>query len=254
MAFMTSSNILGFPQVNVQVTQADWKKFLGQDSSAPSVPLPFPGQIMEATDPLYGQSTFVLAFGLASLAVGDFVTIRNNYSVVRSAAGVRGRAAVSMSANTDPTALSWYCIEGLVPARVTAGTANLPLYNTATTGSAGTAVVAGDQITGAMSATAVSATIGTKVCNTVNGSNLITVPNLDGLYVGMALTGTGIPGSTTIAAIGFGGLMLGAQGPQALQVQLSANATATGNPTLTFAHPATFLTAMLAYPVASGLG
>ena len=46
--------------------------------------------------------------------------------------------------------------------------------------------------------------------------------------------------------------MLGAQGPQALQVRLSAAATATGNPTLTFAHIATFATAQLAHPVASG--
>lgn len=254
MAYATSSNILGRPQVNVQVTQADWKKFLGQDASAPNVPLPIPGQEMVAADPIFGSATFILAFGLAALAVGDFVTIRNNYSVVRSAAGVRGVAAVSMSANTDPTALSWYCVLGQVPARVTAGAANLPLYNTATTGSASTTVVATDQITGAMSATAVSATIGTKICNTVNGSPLVTVPNLDGLYVGMALTGTGIPGSTTIAAIGFGGLMLGAAGPQANQIQMSANATATGSPTVTFAHPATFLTALLARPVASGLG
>lgn len=254
MAYATSSNVLGIPPVNVQVTQADWKKFLGQDSSAPNVPLPYPGQEMTATDPIFGSATFILAFGLAALAVGELVTIRNNFSVVRGVATNRGVAAVSMTANTDPTALSWFCVVGQCPARVVAGTANLPLYLSATAGSPNTAVVATDQITGAFSVSAVSAVIGTKIVNTVNGSNLITVPNLDGLYVGMGITGTGIPGSTTIAAIGFGGTMLGAQGPASNQLQLSANCTATGGPTATFAHTANFLTAMLSRPVAAGLG
>ncbi len=254
MAYATSQNVLGIPPVNVQITQADWKKFLGQDSTAPNVPLPFPGQEMQATDPIFGSATFVLAFGLAGLQVGEMVVIRSNYAVVRGVATSRGVAAVSMTANTDPTALSWYCILGQCPARVTSGAINLPLYWTATAGSPSATVVATDQITSAFSATAVSATVTTKIINTVNGSNLVTVPNLDGVYIGQAITGTGIPGSTTVSAIGFGGTMLGAQGPTANQLQLSANCTATGSPTATFAHNATFLTALLARPAAAGLG
>lgn len=252
--YLSSTNILGQPAVPVQITQADWKKFLGQDSSAPSVALPYAGQHLVATDAIYGEATFVLAFGLAGLQVGEMVVLRSNYAVVRAVAGSRGVAAVSMSANTDPTALSWFCILGQVPARVTAGAINLPLYLTATAGSPSGTVVATDQISGAMSATAVSTTVGTKLIGTVNGSAIVQVPNTDGLYVGMAVTGTGIPGSTTIAAIGMGGNMLGTQGPQASTIQLSANATATGQVTGTFAHTATFLTAILARPVASGLG
>ncbi len=252
--YQTSSNVLGQVPTPVQITPADWRKFLGQDGQSTTPPLPYAGQKLFATDPIFGEAEFILAFGLAGLQVGEMVVIRSNYAVVRAVAGSRGVAAVSMCANTDPTALSWYCIRGQVPARVTAGAINLPLYNTATPGSPSGTVVATDQITGAMSATAVSATVTTKTGNTVNGSPLVQLPDVNGLYVGQAVTGTGIPGSTTIAAIGYGGLMLGQQGPMANQIQLSANATATGNPTLTFAHPATFLTALLAYPVASGLG
>lgn len=251
--FKSSTNILGQPPTLVQVTQADWKKFLGQDSTSPNVPLPYPGQHLVATDVVFGEAEFVLAYGVASLAIGDAVRIGDAYATTRTVAGTRGRIGISMSANTDPTALSWFCVRGLVPARVAAATAaNTPLNMTATAGSLDDAVVAGDGLSGATAATAQGATVTTKLIQTVNGSNLIVVPDLEGLYVGQAITGTGIPGSTTIAALGVGGLMLGVQGPQALQVQLSANATATGQVTGTFAHPATFITAMLNYPHANG--
>jgi hypothetical protein len=251
--FLSTSRILGRPQVPVQITQADWKKFLGQDSSAPSVVLPHPGMTLTAFDPIYGESEFVLAYGVASLAVGDAVRIGDGYATTRTVAGIRGRIGISMSANTDTAALSWFCVRGLVPANVAAATAaNTPLFVTATPGSLDDAVVAGDNVAGATAATAQGATIDTKTIGTTNGSNIITVADLDGLYVGMAITGTGIPGSTTISAIGMGGLMLGSQGPQARTVQLSANATATGSVTGTFAHPATKVTAMLSYPTCTG--
>ena len=256
MSYNNSSNILGQPSVPIQITIADWRKFLGYDTASFPVvpPMPTIGQFMYAADPIYGECIFMLGFGLAGLQVGELVAFRNNYSVVRAAAGVRGVSGIAMSANTDPTAMSWYCVQGAVPARVTSGAANLPLYNSATAGSPSTTVVLGDQHTGAMSLTAVSAVIGTKIVNTVNGSAIVGVPNLDGLYIGMGISGTGIPAAATIVAIGFGGLMLGAQGPQALQVQISANATATGGPVATFAHSATFLTAFMQFPTAAGLG
>lgn len=252
--FNITSQKLGSPQIVVQQTQADWKKFLGQDSSAPSVPLMHPGYTVEAWDSVYGLSQFMLAFGVASLAIGDAVVIRAGYATVRGVAAGRGVAAVSMCANTDTAALSWFCVRGQVPCKAATMAVNLPLYLTATAGSLSSTVVATDQVTGAMSVLAASGTVTTKTINTVNGSDLITVPDTGGLYVGMAITGTGIPASTTISAIGNGGQMLGVNSPQRNQVQLSAAATATGQVTGTFAHPATFGTVMLAWPVAAGLG
>jgi hypothetical protein len=69
----------------------------------------------------------------------------------------------------------------------------------------------------------------------------------------MGISGTGIPGGATIAAIGMGGNMLGSAGPQAYTIQLSAAATATGSITATFAHLVTFCTAMLSYPTIAGV-
>jgi hypothetical protein len=246
------TNILGQPQVPVQVTVADWLKFMGRDGQSGTPPLPQPGQRLIAQDDIYGPAEFVLAYGVASLAIGEAVRIGPNYAVTRAAAGLRGMVGVAMAANTDTAALSWYCVRGQVPIRSLTAAANAPLFWSATAGAVDDGVVAGDLIFGAFAQTAGGATVDTKVCATVNGSNLITVPDLDGLYVGMAVTGTGIPGGTTISAIGVGGLMLGVQGPRAREVQLSANATATGGPTLTFAHIATYCTARLVDPFASG--
>jgi hypothetical protein len=247
-----STNILGQPQAVVTVTLADWAKFLGRDSSGFTGPLPRPGQRLIAQDGIYGEAEFVLAYGVASLAIGEAVRIGADYAVTRAAAGLRGAVGVAMAANTSASELSWYCVRGQVPIRSLTAAANAPLFWSATAGAVDDGVVATDLIFGAFAQTAGGATVDTKSINTVNGSNLITVPDLEGLYVGMAITGTGIPGGTTIAAIGQGGVMLGAQSPRALQVQLSANATATGNVTGTFAHISTYCTARLMYPFASG--
>ena len=253
--FNSDNNELGVPPVVITLTTADWQKFLGRDSaSANVVSLPYPGQFITALDPVWGESAFILAFGVAGLQIGDAVMIGAAYATTRTVSATRGIVGISMSANTDLAALSWFAVRGQVPARLTAAAANLPAYLTATAGSLASTVVATQQTTGAMILTALAATIGTKLVGTVNASNLLAVPNIDGLYVGGGVTGTGIPAATTITAIGYGGLMLGYAGPPPGFVQLSANATATGQVTGTFIHGAAFATVNLAHPVASGLG
>ncbi len=72
---------------------------------------------------------------------------------------------------------------------------------------------------------------------TTNGSaNVTGLTDTSGLAVGMEVTGTGIAGGTTIAAI-----------PSATTITLSANATATGTPTLTFKAPANKLYDVFGY-------
>lgn len=254
--FIQTSTQLGRPQIPVTATSADWAKFLGRDSTS-NLPTMYPGMQVVARDGIFGYAVFMLAYGLASLAIGEAVVIRSDYSVVRGVAGSRGVVGVSMAANTSATELSWFCIEGAVPLKVTAGaSANSPLFWTATAGAPSITGVAGDQITGGFSATAVSATVTTKTVNTTTAGDAkqLQVPNLDGLYVGMLVTGTGIAASSEITAIGAGGLMLGAQGPQAGFVTLNNAMTAVGSVTGTFLHKSTFLTALLQRPVACGLG
>lgn len=250
--FIVTSNVLGKPQITVQQTVADWRKFLGWESGTP--PMMRPGQTVEAYDRIFGVATFVLAYGVASLQIGDAVAFKSGWTTVRTVAATRGLIGISMAANTDTTALSWFCIRGMVPGRAATMAVDAPLYATATAGSLSSTVVATNGVTGGASVLAASGTVTTKTIQTKNGSNLVYVPDLDGLYVGQAITGTGVPGSTTIAAIGEGGTMLGSSGPMAGFIQLSANCTADGSVTGTFAHPATFGTVSLNYPVMAGLG
>lgn len=253
--YVNNENVLGVPPVIVSLTTADWQKFLGRDTaSANLVPLPYPGQVVRAVDPLYGEAEFVLAYGVAGLQIGDAVLLGAAYATTRVVAGSKGLVGVSMSANTDPTALSWFCVRGQVPARMAAAAANAPLYTSGTTGSLANTVTATQGVTAAIGLTALGAAIGTKLVGTTNGSALVAVGNIDGLYIGAAISGTGIPGGATITAIGFGGVMLGAAMPPVGFIQISANCTATAQVTGTFAHGAAFALANLFYPAASNLG
>lgn len=248
-------HILGNPQTLVTATTADWQKFLGRDpASAGTIPMPYPGVVIEAVDPTYGAALFVLAFGVVGLQIGDAVMIGAGYATTRTVTGSRGQIAISMAANVDPTALSWFCIRGQVPARVLLAAANTNLYVGATAGSPTTAVVATQGITGLLSLTALAATITTKLVSTLNGSANVSVADMNGLYVGAGLSGTGIPGGATITALGLGGLMLGTNSPGNNVVTISANCTATGQVTGTFAHGAAFCLANAVLPVAANLG
>lgn len=60
-------------------------------------------------------------------------------------------------------------------------------------------------------------------CTTTNGSAQVTASSFAGVEVGDTVTGTGIPGSTTVTEVGSG------------TITISNNATASGTVTLTFA-------------------
>lgn len=250
--YRVTSNIIGVPQIVVQQTQAAWAAFLG--SSASSVPGMQPGMKVTAADRIFGEATFILAYGVASLQVGDAVTIGAGYATTRTVAASRGIVGISMCANTDTGALSWFCIQGQVPVRAATMAVNLPLYLTATPGALSSAVVATNQVTAAASVLAASGTVTTKQIQTVNGSTDIMVPDTDGLYIGQLVTGTGVGAAAAISAIGDGGVMLGLNGPKKNHITVTVASTATGSVTGTFAHPAGFGTANLAFPAASGLG
>lgn len=254
MTFKVTSHRLGVPQIVVSQTQAGFKQFLGRDSGSADVTF-LPGQTVSAYDRLYGESRFILAYGVGSNAIGAMCRINNDWSTTLCAAATRGRLGVSMSANTDTAALSWYCIEGHVPVVASTVAVNLPLYLVGAAGAVTSTVTATNQATGLMSVLAASGTVTTKTISTVNGSAIIEVPDFDGLYVGMAVTGTGVAASSTISEISEGGQWGGTQTATRVRtVRLNNNCTATGSVTGTFAHPAGFCTAAVVHPVAAGLG
>lgn len=255
MAFQCNADRLGYPQIDVNITLADWRKFLGNDSAGAGF-LPRPGDVITGWDPLFGVAEFMLGFGVASLARGDAVRLGLNFASTRTLAATRGLIGVAMSANTDPTALSWFAVRGQVPVNSTATAAvDAPLFTSATAGALTSASTAGSGLSGAAYTITVSAAVTTKTISTVSGSPVIRYNGDDGgLYVGQAVSGTGIPGGATIVEIGSPGTMLGRQATvRPGEIRLSANATATGTVTGTFSTTATQAIALLAYPSANGL-
>ena len=114
------------------------------------------GTIVHAHDPVYGEGEFIYLLGLASTAVGSWVTYNNDDgSTTLLAANAIGPVAVAMSANVA-SQYGWYQIQGKAIGKALTGYVdNALVYATATAGSIDDAVVAGDRVKNAKGASAV---------------------------------------------------------------------------------------------------
>lgn len=180
------------------------------------------GTAADFMDPYYGWQRLVYGKAAAAQEVGSLVYFDNNWTAtdLPNTANQGFPVAVAkaaMGANT----YGWYVVSGLAPwsatATVAAGTA-IGITGAGTVG----ANTAGKQILGARVAVAGTGTF-TRTASTTNGSARIAVTDTAGMFVGLAISGTGIPGSTTISALD----------PNGNFITASANATATGTITMT---------------------
>ena len=114
------------------------------------------GAIVVADDPVYGSGEFIYLKGVASTAVGSWVTFnRDDGSTALLAANAIGPVAIAMSACVA-NEYGWYQISGKAVGLVLAGFAdNANVYATATPGSVDDAVVAGDRVKSAKGASAI---------------------------------------------------------------------------------------------------
>lgn len=114
------------------------------------------GTIVRAVDPVYGAGEFIYLKGVASTAVGSWVTYNSDdFSTALLAANAIGPVAVSMSANVA-SQYGWYQIQGKAVGLVASGFVdNANVYATATAGTVDDAVVAGDRVKGAVGASAI---------------------------------------------------------------------------------------------------
>lgn len=114
------------------------------------------GTIVSANDPVYGGGEFIYLLGVASTAVGSFVTYNSDdFSTALLAANAIGPVAIAMSANVA-SQYGWYQIQGKAVGKVLASFAdNANVYATATAGSVDDAVVAGDRVKGCVGASAI---------------------------------------------------------------------------------------------------
>lgn len=114
------------------------------------------GMIVRAKDPTYGAGEFIYLKGVASTAVGSWVTYNSDdNSTALLAANAIGPVAVAMSANVA-SQYGWYQIAGKAIGKALTGFVdNANVYATATAGSIDDAVVAGDRVKNAKGASAV---------------------------------------------------------------------------------------------------
>lgn len=116
------------------------------------------GTRVRAVDPTYGEGEFIYLKGVASTAIGSWVTIHeDDFTTTLLAANDIGQVGVAMSANVA-SQYGWYQISGKAIGKALAGYAdNALVYATATAGSVDDAVVAGDRVKRAIGASALDA-------------------------------------------------------------------------------------------------
>ena len=114
------------------------------------------GDRFKCSDATYGPGEFIYLQGVASTAVGSWVTFnQDDGTTALLAANAIGPVAVAMSANVADQ-YGWYQIYGKAVAKALTGFAdNGNVYATATTGSVDDAIVAGDRVKNAKGASAV---------------------------------------------------------------------------------------------------
>lgn len=147
MAFTIADSYLGYPKI-ASTSTAPWT---GGGSAIPPL-----GTIVTAVDPTYGAGQFIFLKGVASTAVGSWVTFNDDdYTTTLLAANAIGPVAVAMSANVA-SQYGWYQIQGKAIGKALTGFVdNANVYATATAGSVDDAVVAGDRVKNAKGASAV---------------------------------------------------------------------------------------------------
>ena len=114
------------------------------------------GTIVTCKHATYGVGEFIYLQGVASTAVGSWVTYNaDDNTTALLAANAIGPVAVSMAANVAST-YGWYQISGKAVGKALTGYVdNALVYATSTAGSIDDAVVAGDRVKKAKGASAV---------------------------------------------------------------------------------------------------
>jgi hypothetical protein len=115
------------------------------------------GDRFKCSDDTYGPGEFIYLAGVASTAVGSWVTYnQDDHTTALLAANAIGPVAIAMSANTAATSYGWYQIYGKAVGLCLALFAdNANVYATATAGSVDDAIVAGDRVKNAKGASAI---------------------------------------------------------------------------------------------------
>jgi hypothetical protein len=182
------------------------------------------GQMYNANDPGFGFGEFVYGKAAAAMGVGRCVYLTDLFVAtdLPNTANT-GTPVLFSAANMAINTYGWFRRAGMGPVAVNATVAAGVAIGVAAAGLLGTNA-AGKQLLGArvLQSQLYAPTIAN--CQTQNGSKIIYGAGFPKVFVGLAVTGTGIPGSSTVTWVDPGGT----------SISLNNAATATGAATLTF--------------------
>jgi phosphatidylserine decarboxylase len=152
MAYSFTENRAGL----LQIANTDAGVTMPNGTSAIPTPPATLGMVCRAFDPTYGEGEFILLVGVANTVVGSLVTYNaTTYQTALSpnTANLAQPVAVAMSAN-GAGSFGWYQIGGLAVIKKTAVAVNaqVPVYQSATTGRIMPTAASGKQVLGARSA------------------------------------------------------------------------------------------------------
>lgn len=195
------------------------------------------GFILPFSDPYWGggEAIYLQMPTSTAMQVGTLLSYDVATSFVAAAAANTANMGKSIAilmnyvASNASAQYAWCLIAGSAPVYSSASVAANTAFAIAAAGQAG-ALGNGKQVLNARVTKAATTTVTKSNTQTQNGSNILRVTNTDGLFVGCPISGTGIPASTYIGALG----------PEGQRVYMTtsdlstaATATATGSITLT---------------------
>lgn len=188
------------------------------------------GLTLNAVDPFWGHGTFMYIESDAAILKGSLVAWDETYKgVLLPSAVTQGFPfGVAMAPMADGT-FGWIQLAGRAVYKTNATVAADGVVAVAAAGILG-ATATGKQLLGIRNRVAATGTK-TLTANTKNTSHVLTTDGYDGLFLGMALSGTGIPASTVVAKLDADGrtVYMGS----AIGTVGDKLATATGTITLT---------------------
>lgn len=189
------------------------------------------GTKVVAVDPFWGLGTFMYVKSADAILKGSLVMWDESYNgALLPSTALQGFPFGVAMAPMASGVYGWVQLEGRAVYKTNATVAADTAIAVAAAGIAGT-LAAGKQLVNVRNRVAATGTK-TFTVNTQNGTNVLFAPNgYDGAFLGMALSGTGIPASTVVAGLDpdgkriYTGSAIGTFGDK--------NSTATGSITLT---------------------
>lgn len=158
------------------------------------------GTSMNFLDPYYGLQTLTYGKAAAIQETGSLTYFDNAWTAtdIPNTANLGYPIAVAKAAMAA-NSYGWYVVAGLAPWSASASVAAGTAFGITGAGTCG-ANTAGKQILGARIAVASTGTF-TRSVTTRTGSTTMRATSTAGMFVGLAISGTGIAGGSTIATI-----------------------------------------------------